>query len=426
MGLYQLTDIQKAAGSKIKTPDAVGFNDKGQVAGNEYPPNSGFSYDPQAGVHGVGAAQGLTAFRDLIAIGNDGTIIGATGANAVETGFTYKLGAAAATSLAPLLEPHGLVVNEPHDINAAGDIVGWGEKAGGGGSIGWLLKGGNHFVNLTKTVDGKIRSADYINDHGFICGLYGDPDGQPLTEWTSFVYNQTTGHLKAFHLPHRAQLTRANKKNEVAGCQFIEGFPHGSFTGNFVYHDGTTTPLPEGPTPVALDDKGLVLGVDASGFGQLLDRTDSPPQWQNINFFIVGAPYYSVGLPIAINASGQILCDAKMVNDNGQVEERAVILTPGVEFVWAGKPSLNLGAILAHLAGKLGAGETSEERLTRIAAEGLAALFGSSERNPDVRHLAAQLVAGTVASRGPGTGPNTTKGRGGRLLRRPERAGDVG
>jgi len=212
---------------------------------------------------------GDTAFNQLLAINNSGTIAGYFGDGTVLPNKGY-------TVTAPYTQAHFSNENFPTSaqtqvtgINNSGTTVGFWVDANGD-NYGFIDQNGTFSTAidpLAPTIKGVVSEQFLgINDAGEVAGFYvNDVSG----DTSGFVYNSNTGTYSAVKIAGATSLTATdvNDKGQISGF-----FTKGGVTDGFVDTNGKFLVLsgPAGASDVqalGLNDAGLVVGsyMDAKG-----------------------------------------------------------------------------------------------------------------------------------------------------------------
>jgi probable HAF family extracellular repeat protein len=319
---YNITDLGAVAGEKVS--NGYGLNDAGQAVGVSSSPSGAI-----ATLFSSGKALNLGTLEPLDV--SVATAINASGEAAGYEPFssdpnnTFHAWLYINGSLkdihSPSLFPAGTIAE---GINASGEVVGEGELTSD--SFHAFLYSNGQMVDLGPP--GAFQaSALAINDSGEIVGNYSTTSGSG-----AFLY--ANGKFTYLATPSGASDTSAvaiNETGQIAGVIYLPGTAHAAF-----YKNGVWTDLGEF-SGVATHATGINNAGEVVGIAFFPQTSYHPPKpgkhvgliFRNdaavdLNTLIPTNSGFTITDAIAINQSGEILCDATNTGGN----KRAVLLTP--------------------------------------------------------------------------------------------------
>jgi probable HAF family extracellular repeat protein len=264
---------------------ATAINLSGEAAGWNFF-NSSPSFDPQAFVYSNGIMKSIDSpslfpsGTEALAINNAGEVVG-TGYFSSGNFHAFLYSNGKMTDLGP----SGAFQSSAIAINNSGQIIGG--YALNSGAAGEFLISGGKMTTLPVPAGASAVSAFGIGDNGEIVGQIFFESGAPSQ--AGRLLNGVWTELGAFSGASATRATSVNNSGQIVGTAF---FPQTQ------YHP----PKPGKHVPVLSTAGGLV----------------------NLNLLIPATTGFVLTDAIAINNSGQILCDAT----NSAGKEHAVLLNP--------------------------------------------------------------------------------------------------
>jgi len=321
---YTLTDLGTLSGNSVSKASAL--NNAGEVAGVSETPTAAI-----ATMFSGGKATNISAPGSSVSLANainrSGEIAGWMNGSAVNfdpQAFLYSNGSVKNIN-SPSLFPAG---TEAYGINSSGEVVG----------TGYLSPSNFHAFLYTggKMTDigppGSLQaSADAINNSGQIVGSYY------LTAGGGGAFLYSSGKITTLPVPADSTGVSAlaiNDNGEIAGALYpiSGGAAHAARYANGVWTDLGTIAGAASNVGMGINLSGRVVGTAI--FPQTQYHPPKPGKHVpfisttdgliNLNTLIPAGTGFTLTDAVAINDSGQILCDA--TNSNGN--EHAVLLRP--------------------------------------------------------------------------------------------------
>jgi probable HAF family extracellular repeat protein len=321
---YTLTDLGTLSGNSVSK--AAALNNAGEAAGVSETPTAAI-----ATMFNGGSATNISAPGSSVSLANainrSGEIAGwmnGSTANFDPQAFLYSNGSVKNIN-SPSLFPSG---TEAYGINNSGEVVG----------TGYLSPSNFHAFLYTggKMTDigppGSLQaSADAINNSGQIVGSYY------LTAGGGGAFLYSSGKITTLPVPADSAGVSAlaiNDNGEIAGALYpiSGGASHAARYANGVWTDLGTIAGAASNVGMGINISGRVVGTAI--FPQTQYHPPKPGKHVpvistiegliNLNDLIPAGTGFTLTDAVAINDSGQILCDA--TNSNGN--EHAVLLSP--------------------------------------------------------------------------------------------------
>jgi probable HAF family extracellular repeat protein len=323
---YTVTDLGTLAGNSVSR--ASGLNAAGVAAGVSDTPTAAI-----ATMFSGGKATSINTLGSSVSVANAINLSGEiAGWNSFESNagfdpqaFLYSNGSMKNIN-SPSLFPSG---TEAYGINNSGEVVGTGYLSSGANFHAFLYTGG-------KMTDigppGSLQaSADAINNSGQIVGSYY------LTSGGGGAFLYSNGKMTTLPVPAGASSVTAvaiNDNGEVAGALYpiAGGAAHAARYVNGVWTDLGTIAGAASNAGMGINLSGQVVGTAVfvptqyhpPKPGKHVPFISTTEGLVNLNTLIPTGTGFTLTDAVAINDSGQILCDA--VNAAGN--ERAVLLSP--------------------------------------------------------------------------------------------------
>lgn len=319
---YSVKDLGVPPGEQMST--GSGLNSKGQAVGISADANG---ENGVATLFSGGTATSLGRFGandDTFAegISNSGLVTGYICNNSAEVSNVFLYSGGHMTDIADAsLFPDG---SDGTGVNNSGVVCGY----------GWPTTVATHAFVYSNgvttdlgTMGGSESVAEAINDAGQVVGQFTNSAGNTH----GFLY--AGGKMTDLGVPSDSSISTAiaiSSNGLIVGEIVISGVTHVA-----EYVNGAWTDLGSGPLPTGINSSGVVVGegeIPGVYSGPKAKRKAAQPigvilvngSFVNLNTLIPAGSGFTINYALAINDSGQILCDATVAGD----VTHAVLLTP--------------------------------------------------------------------------------------------------
>jgi probable HAF family extracellular repeat protein len=298
---YTITDLGIGMSAGNRQTYAAGLNNLGQAVATASTTASGSG--GMATLFSDGEAISLGAFEPADtsfaeAINSSGEVVGydyRSARRAQSEAFLYSNGTMTDITSGSVF-PYGTTAL---GINNLGDVVGYGWPNSAIDHA--FLYSGGEMVDLGTLGGGPSDTsvAWAINDAGQVVGNSTTSNGH------SYAFLYAHGKMKSLGVPLGASGSTAhaiNANGQIVGAIFIGASTHAA-----LYSDGVWTDLGAGVTATAINLSGQIVGTAGFSGGGMIYLNG---KFVNLNTLIRPDSGFNITNAVAINDSGQILCNA--------------------------------------------------------------------------------------------------------------------